>query len=168
MITATDIFYFLVAPLLGTTILFVIVMVILRSINFNKKGERRNDWRKLTNDLLSAQIEYHNKSVYKAFEFYVKIILAIFGGISLIALTEQDNGLNTKILIQTGGLMTVGVTILFCVLVIVHQKSKIERWKKSFKWYEVLIWNECWFTNTSITLAIFTNYVLIQRLICNL
>ncbi|MCL1967961.1 MAG: hypothetical protein FWF65_00100 [Bacteroidetes bacterium] len=165
MITFFDILYFFIIPFLCTAILFVIVMLSFRWQNFEKSGERKNDWRKLEPDLLSSQIEYHNNAIYKAFEFYIKIMLALLGGISFIALKKPDNTLNVNVLIQCGGMINLGVTFLFCMLVIGHQKAKIERWKKRFKCHEIIFWNELWFVCTSVAFASFVYFIVISKII---
>jgi hypothetical protein len=140
-------------------------MTLLRSKNFDKSGKQKNTWRKLTPELLNSQIAYHNNAIYKAFEFYIKIMLALLGGISFIALTKQDNAANVNILIQCGGIFILGVTFLFCMLVIGHQKAKIERWEKKFKWSEILMWNELWFVSISATFAFFVYFFVINQII---
>ena len=181
MIQFCDIFYFLILPLLVAGGLFFVLMICFRCQNFKGKNkedtnkmvenseanlnDRKTNWRNLSPELLSSQIEYHNKAIYKAFEFYVKIMLALLGGISFIALTKSDNTTNVNILIQCGGIITIGVTFLFCVLVIGHQKAKIERWEKRFKCYEIIFWNELWFVSTSIAFASFVYFVVINKII---
>ncbi|WP_320051684.1 hypothetical protein [uncultured Acetobacteroides sp.] len=168
MINAFDFFAFIFFPYILVVLVFIIIMVILRKLNFNDNGERKNNWRKLTPDLLSQQIEYHNNATYKAFEFYIKMILAIIGGISILAISTDKNVDNLKILVKTGGLIIYPVTLLFCSLVINHQRAKIERWNKSFKWHEVFMWNEYWFVTIPVPIAVSLNEIVIPLIINNL
>jgi hypothetical protein len=159
-----EIFSFIFLPFVLSKACFILIMHWLKNINFDARNKRKDDWRKLEPELLTQQIEYHNKATYNAFELYIKLLLGILGGIAFVVISKVDKP-HSKTLIQTGGYSIIPVTILFCVLIFVHQKSKIERWKKGYKWYEPLMWNECWFTSISITVMIITNYILIPKLI---
>jgi len=157
MITFCNILFFVIIPFLVSAILFIFLMLC-----FKKKINGRPN---LKDELRSSQIEYHNNAIYKAFEFYIKMMLALLGGISFILLTKQDNSNNENIniLIQCGGIFIFCITLLFCMLVIGHQKAKIERWTKKFKWHEIIWWNELWFVSMSIALAIFVYFSVIKK-----
>lgn len=148
--------------------LFLLIMYFLKKKNFTKNGERKNDWRKLTPELLSAEIRYHNEAVYKAFEFYIKLTLALFGAIGVAAVSKDYNPKNISLIIEYLGFATISVTLLFCFIYISHQKAKIERWNKGFKWYDPFWWNECWLFSISLSIAVTVNYFLIPKLIENL
>ncbi|WP_298423208.1 hypothetical protein [uncultured Kordia sp.] len=156
----------------GTTIVscvvFLFIMNYLRNKNFKKNGERIDNWRDLSDELQSAEIKYHNESVYKAFEFYIKIVLAIFGAIGIASVSKEYNEANIISIIEYLGYGTLIITLLFAFMYVSHQKAKIERWKKRFKWFEPLMWNECWLFSISIAIAIVVNCSLIPELIENL
>ena len=151
-----------------STIIFLLIMALFRYLNFHKKGSRKSNWRELTPELRSSEIQYHNEAVYKAFEFYIKIVLAIFGAIGLASVTKEYNTDNIKLIIEYLGYTELGITILFCVIYLSHQKAKIERWERRFRWFEPLIWNECWLFSFSIALAITVNCSFIPKILTNL
>jgi len=139
-------------------------MEALKWYYFNDKGENIDiEWIKSSNEeILNKANEYHNKATYKALEFYIKVVLAIFGGMAYLALNPNNN---SKTLIEAGEVILILITILFCALIIVHQKSKIIRWTLPYKWYSPLLWNEYWFVTISITLAFFTCHLMAQYLV---
>jgi hypothetical protein len=163
-------FLLFVIPLSLSPLFFLLIMLLLRKKNFNEKGERISNWRKLTPELLSSQVQYHNESVYKAFEFYIKVTLAIFGaiGIASVSVSENYNPKNVVLIIEYLGYITLGITFLFGFIYISHQKAKIERWDRRFRWFEPLLWNECWLFSITITIALVVNFLIIPKLIGNL
>jgi len=158
----------MILPGLISAAVFLAMMHVLNKKNFNADGTRKHNWRELTPDLLGKQIEYHNNATYKAFEFYMKILLALMGGIAFLAIQKPDNIIILHLLLSTGGRLIYPLTIIFCVLIFVHQKSKIERWNKGFRWYYPLFWNECWFISTAVSIAFFMNGAIIPLLIENI
>ena len=54
--------------------------------NFKNGIRIDRDKRRLSDrpDLLSQQIEYQNKATYRALEFYVKVLLAVLGGVGVV------------------------------------------------------------------------------------
>jgi len=167
MIQSCEIIEFIIFPFLVSAIIFIMIMISLKRSNF-KDGNRKDNWRDLTPELLSEQIAYHNNATYRAFEFYIKMILAILGGISFVAVTNDKNIENLKIIIQTGGLIIYPVTLLLYWLIINHQRAKIERWRKPFKWEEIFMWNEFWFVTIPVPIAFALNEIIIPQLLKNL
>ena len=168
MVQSNELLWNIFVPIFAGAFVFIAIMIILQKIKFRKDVERKNDWRKLTPELLNAQIEYHNNSIYKAFELYLKLILAIIGGIAFVSVTKDKNIENLKIIVWAGGLIIYLITILFCALIITHQKAKIKRWKESFKWFEALMWSEFWFFVIPIPIAVCLNQMIVPSLIKNL
>ena len=39
------------------------------------------------------------------------------------------------------------------MMILVHQKAKIERWLREYVWWEPLLWNETWFFVVSVVIA---------------
>ncbi len=142
------------------SIIFILSMMALRCYYFDKNGKNKGqDWiDKTDKGLLGQANEYHNKATYKAYEFYIKVMLAIMGGMGYLVLNPSHNE-NLKILVQAGVFLTMLITVLFCALIIVHQKSKIIRWEFAPKWYSPFLWNEYWFVSISITLAGYIYYL---------
>jgi hypothetical protein len=70
------------------TAAWLTAVLILRSLNFRPNGERRTEPRGATEEIRARQVEYNNNATYRAFEFFLKITLAILGGAA--ALTVQQ------------------------------------------------------------------------------
>lgn len=140
-------------------------MQLLRKVNFKDDMSHKSNWRDLTDELLSQQIEYHNNATYKAFEFYIKMLLAILSGIALLATKAPPQDDKIKFLLDATGWVVVLVSFLITLLIFAHQKSKIERWKRGYLWYEPLMWNECWFIASVVTVAMFTRWTMIPALL---
>ena len=153
MITSHDLITTGVLPAIMSAGGWVLLMLVLRTLNFKSTGERRVDWRQLKSDLLTREVEYHNNATYKAFEFYTKILLAIVGGVAFVATRAEPLSENAKLLIDAGGWAIVVVSALFCFLMFSHQKAKIERWQRRYSLLAPLLWNECWFSATAIAIA---------------
>lgn len=146
---------FAALPAILAMVVWLGVMVWLRSRNFNPDGSRKTN-RTLTDDLRSKEIEYHNLATYRALEFYVKVLLAVLGGIAYIALAKSVSDKNARLLIDAAGWIVVFVSFLFCMMSFIHQKSKIERWKIRYNIFWPLMWNETWFFVLAILVACFT------------
>jgi hypothetical protein len=149
----------------GGVALFVWLCFMHKFLKANFKDGVRidRDKRKLSDrpDLLSQQIEYHNKATYRALEFYVKVLLAVLGGVAVIVFKRgalADDG-RILLLVYAAGWIVVLVTFVFCVMILVHQKSKIERWLFAPKSCDLWIWNETWFFVTSVIIGVFTALV---------
>lgn len=165
MITAYDIMGTAIAPAAVAALLFMLVMLGLRKSNFLPNGKRKEDWRKLSPNLLTRQIEYHNNATYRAFEFYVKVLLAVFGGFAYVAMKTDTLTPGAKSLIDVGGWAVLATSVLFAALIMSHQRAKIERWQRRYGWLEIVSWNECWFVCTAIGLAFFTRLTVVPMLI---
>ena|ERR1043166_4878207 len=129
-------------------------MDVLCMLNFKKNGARKDrDKRKPSNhrDLLSQQIEYHNKATYQALEFYLKVLLAVLGGVGIVVL-KNALSVSACLLIDAAGWIIVLVSCLFAAMIFVHQKPKIERWLSGYRWWSPLFWNETWFFVVSVTI----------------
>ncbi len=147
-----------------SAIITIVFLILCRNREFDKTGKRKNDWRKLTPELLSSQIEYHNKATYVVFEFYTKTIFAILGGIAFISISKVENLNNVQVLVKSSGYLLYFITFLYSILILIHQKAKIERWSKSFKWFEVFFWNEFYFITFAWTIVTFINNKILQFL----
>ncbi len=134
----------------------------LLEANFKDGIRIDRDKRKLSDrpDLLSQQIEYHNKATYSALEFYVKVLLAVLGGVAVIVFKGPlaDDG-RLLLLVYAAGWIVLLVSFLFCVMVFVHQKSKIKRWLFAPKSCDPWFWNETWFFVSSVIIGVSTALV---------
>ena len=153
MMTHRDLITTGVMPAVGSVGLWILIMAILRARNFRINGENRANWRQLTPELRSHEVEYHNNATYKAFEFYIKILLAVVGGVAFVATRTEKMSENAKSLVDAGSWAIVVVSGLFCFLMFSHQKAKIERWQRRYHLLDPLLWNECWFSATAIAIA---------------
>jgi len=134
----------------------------LLEANFKDGIRIDRDKRKLSDrpDLLSQQIEYHNKATYSALEFYVKVLLAILGGVAVVLFKGPlaDDG-RLILFVYAAGWIVFLVTFLFCLMILVHQKSKIERWLFAPKSCDPWLWNETWFFVVSVIIGVSTALV---------
>ena len=91
-----------------------------------------------------GETKEHNDNIYRDFEFFVKIFIALVGAVGYLRLREFAN---SPVLVRQGmkivgllGLLTMDTLNLF---VICHQGSKIRRWKK-IEWGTIFFWQEIW------------------------
>jgi hypothetical protein len=130
---------------------------ILRALNFSKDGTRRTEARGENPDVRARQIQYHNEAAYRAFEFFLKISLAILAGIAAAALTigEKPAVADTfKTLALAGACLLLLAATVFSVVIFAHQKSKIERWPRPYTWYQSLLWVEYWFIQGMLLVSV--------------
>src|SRR4051812_26460708 len=75
-----------VGQIVVVTLAWLSALAIVRCENFEKSGARKGPKRDATDDTLIKQIEYHNKASYGAFEFFLKIALAVMAGMAYVAI----------------------------------------------------------------------------------
>jgi len=125
--TASLVLYLIGFTLLAAIIWFVF-MGYVRSKNFNKDGSRKFPVRGTPGEVRSSEIQYHNQAIYRDFEFFYKITLAILGGTALLLTTADPINIeSSKVLIQAGGGLQGVSGLLFAFFILAHQKSKAER-----------------------------------------
>jgi hypothetical protein len=165
IISLNQIFWSFLVPFVGTTAFFIIVMLILRSLNFEKNGARKNN-KNLDDSDRKKQIETYNNSVHKVSEFYVKMMLALLGGMSILAINiKESNAILIKYLITFSGMFFFVVTIFFCIMLIINQRGKIMRWQKRYVFLAPLSWAECWIANTAFAISYFVNFELTKKMV---
>ena len=164
MFTAKALLLTGVLPSLSVLPLWVFIMLALRRTNFTPGGSRKTERHEKDETVRTKVIEYHNNATYRAFEFYIKVLLAVFGGIAFVVIQKYPLSQQTKMLVDAGGWVVAAVTFLFSILIVVHQKSKVERWQSRYRWYEPLLWNECWFVAFAVALSFFTRMTLIPEM----
>jgi len=132
----------------------------LLKANFKDGVRIDSDKRRLSDrpDLLSQQIEYHNKATYRALEFYVKVLLAVLGGVAHVVLFKGplSDDERLRLFLYAAGWIVLLVTCLFCLMILVHQKSKIERWLFAPKSCDPWLWNETWFFVAGVIIGVST------------
>jgi len=95
----------------------------------------------------------HSERIYRDFEFFVKIFIALVGGVGYLRLKEfaASPELARQAMKAAGlvGLFTMDTLALF---VICHQGSKIRRWEK-VEWGAIVFWQEIWMILAMFTMA---------------
>ncbi|HEX2091981.1 MAG TPA: hypothetical protein VHG28_06240 [Longimicrobiaceae bacterium] len=99
-----------------------------------------------------TRIAEHNEMIYKDFEFFVKVFLALVAGFGYILFKESGD--TTKTLVAAAGLAGIGMTTMVALVISVaaHQASKIRRWDK-VDLSEVRYWQEPWMIAAMVLLA---------------
>ena len=139
-------------------IAWLLAMYLLCWMNFKNGARRDTDRRKLSDhlDLLSQQIEYQNKATYQALEFYLKVLLAVLGGVGYVVVFKTPLSDGARLFIDAAGWIVVLVSGLFCAMIFIHQKSKIERWLFGYRFWSPLFWNETWFFVIGVIIVVST------------
>ena len=96
----------------------------------------------------------HSERVYRDFEFFVKIFIALVGAVGYLRFKEFGTA---PLLARQGmkgvgllGLLTMSTLTLF---ISCHQGSKIRRWVK-VEWGTVVFWQETWMIVSMCTMAV--------------
>jgi hypothetical protein len=155
MIPTTTILTVVFATVFGVALIWVLVCLVLRASNFAPDGSRRHNKHKTEDDRRRSEvIEYHNNAIYRAFEFYIKITLAVFGGMAYVVTSDKVSAKNVvHTLLDAGSWLLLASAIVFSLVVAMHQKSKIERWGKPYAWWEPLLWIEFTLITAMVTVA---------------
>jgi hypothetical protein len=128
------------------------LLLLIRAKNFNPPGDRRVSVR--GGDRRSQEVEYHNLAIYRDFEFFFKVTLAIVGGIAFVATRPAaDITERSAILMALGGWLELLAGIIFSGFVFFHQKSKVERWESRYAWWQPLTWQEFWMVATMLVVS---------------
>lgn len=95
----------------------------------------------------------HSDRVYKNFEFFITVSLAIVGGIGYVRLEKFEQGVNVarQAMIGLGSLELV-VATAFSLFVIIHQGSKLRRWE-GIEWPKSIFWLELWMCIAMMTVG---------------
>jgi len=152
-----------ILPLILSVLTFTILMYYIQKSYFKPEYSVNK-----TAQIISTELQYHNQSIYKAFEFYIKITLAIAGAIGIASVSKEYNDLNINLVISFLGNLLFTITFLFGIIYLSHQKAKISRWKSKFGFWDPLLWSECWLFSLTISLACLVKLNLIPNLLNNL
>ncbi len=131
---------------------WVAIMLALRAWNFAPSGGRNDVPRDGTAEITAKQIEYHNNAAYRIFEFFLKIALALLGGVAY--LSQAPTSANSVLLVRAGAWLLLLSAAVFSLGIVVHQKSKIERWPRRYNWYQPLTWFELWLIQGMLLVAV--------------
>lgn len=121
------------------TILWLILMNIIWVIEFRKEHLQSNGNR-------SDEIKYHNEAIYRDFEHFFQVTLAIVGGVIYLGSREALSSFvgDISLLLDAARSLQIMATFIFFVFIVFHQKSKIMRWEHEFKYWEPIFWQEYW------------------------
>ena len=129
------------------------LLLLVRTKNFHPSGDRRLPMR--GGDRCSQEIEYHNLAIYRDFEFFFKVTLAIVAGLAFVATRPAaDITQRSAILISLGGWLQLLAGVVFSSFVFFHQKSKVERWQSRYRWWQPLTWQEFWMVATMLVVSL--------------
>lgn len=86
----------------------------------------------------------HSERIYRDFEFFIKIIVPLVGGLGYTKLTfgVDQPEVARQAMRGIGALGMLAMTTL-SIFVACHQASKIRRWQK-VEWKTLLFWQEVW------------------------
>jgi hypothetical protein len=166
MMPATTILTVILATVFGVALLWVLGCLALRATNFNADGTRRRSKHTQEDDKRRSEvIEYHNNAVYRAFEFYIKITLAVFGGMAYVVTSDKVSAKTVvHTLLDAGSWLLLASALVFSFVVFIHQKSKVERWVTRYAWWESLLWIEFPFIAVMMTVSIVVRMLVLPAL----
>lgn len=97
--------------------------------------------------------DQHNERIYKDFEFFVKVFIALVGAVGYlrIEIFHKNEELARQAMIGIGSISLVTMTTI-SIFIICHQGSKIRRWEK-VEWKYMLFWQEIWMVISMYLLA---------------
>jgi len=94
---------------------------------------------------LTGNYDQHNERIYKNFEFFVKVFIALVGAMGFIKfnyLEEENNEVVRQAMLGIGAIALLTM-ISISIFIICHQGSKIRRWK-NVEWKNLIFWQEPW------------------------
>lgn len=146
---------FVLASLFGTVTVFLVLTLILRSFVFGKELSRDPDSDQFgTRSERIDNIHRQSERVHQVFEFYLKATLAILAGYAFILTTNTTQGLAVRLLLEAAGWLQFGIGAAFSFIVFLHLRSKVHRWTHRYRYWEPLLWMECWFFSVMNTVGI--------------
>jgi len=116
-------------------------------------------------DVKQRSIQYHNEAIYRDFTFFIKVTLALMGGVAYIVVFPVASPiLLKKFLLIIASYFQFIMGLIFTVFVLFHQKSKIERWDKKPGMMEPLLWQEFWIVIAMMVISSDLTFVLLPEL----
>jgi hypothetical protein len=117
--------------------------------------------REVSEDVIARSITYHNEAIYKDFTFFVKVTLALMGGVGYLVIHPTKSQAIMLQLLIFAALFQFVIGALFSAFIIFHQKSKIERWEKKPSLFSPLVWEECWMVTAMMMISALLTFVFI-------
>ena len=133
------IIFIILVPLLILGLLLTFIVVLWKKANQKPK--------------VPGDTEGHNKRIYRDFEFFVKVFLALGGALGYVKLRQDiqcDIERQTMIFIAGVGIITM---MSLAIFIACHQASKIQRWSQ-VRFREFWQWQEIWMILTMYILAV--------------
>ena len=117
-------------------IIILLGLILFASMLWSKQVKSVQDRGKDTKD--------HSERIYKLFDFYIKVMLAITGGMGFVRwkIFETSPELGREAMIGLGGI-SLGVMTMFVIFLWCHQGSKLRRWE-NIEWKMMPYWQELW------------------------
>lgn len=88
-----------------------------------------------------ASTEHHSARVYRVFEFFVTVAVAIVAGLGYLRLKWPAVDAATRQAMQGLGALALFVGSTLSLFVIIHQGSKLRRWR-NIEWEKLPFWLE--------------------------
>jgi len=131
-------------PIVAMLIWYIAIFILMKA-NFPRDFKFIRRALKYSNEF-SNDRKYHNEAIYKDFESFSKVALAIYGGAAFVATSKDMTGRKAIVtaLLEGGGWLLILVAALATFFVFAHQKSKIERWIKQPGLWSIFTWQETW------------------------
>ena len=77
-----------------------------------------------------TQIQYHNEKIYHNFEFFIKITLAISGGLAYLSVNKiEGNAGLVAYVVKLGAIFELLVGFISSAAIFFHVKSRIKRYE---------------------------------------
>lgn len=77
-----------------------------------------------------TQLQYHNEKIYHNFEFFIKVTLAISGGLAYLAVNKiSGNAEIVSYMVRLGAIFELLVGIVASLAISFHVKSRIKRYE---------------------------------------
>ena len=93
---------------------------------------------------VSENYDQHNERIYKDFEFFVKVFIALVGAVGFVRFNYYEENQEVAREAMRGiGAIALLTMISISIFIICHQGSKIRRWKK-IEWRHLIFWQELW------------------------
>ncbi len=147
-----------------TSVLFILGTLVLRKLNF--KGRKVRWLGKKGRKFREQNRHDQNERVYRAFEFFFKVTIVLFGGVAVLLLDESRKLTDTfELLLKVAGWLYLVAAFGLSAVIFIHLKSKIERWEKQFSWYSPFVWMEYWFVSVMLVFAVSAHFGIIPELI---
>ena len=117
-------------------IIILLGLILFASMLWSKQVKSVQDRGKDTKD--------HSERIYKLFDFYIKVMLAITGGMGFVRwkIFETSPEVGREAMIGLGGI-SLGVMTMFVIFLWCHQGSKLRRWE-NIEWKMMPYWQELW------------------------